>query len=45
MKKNFDNRNMQMNDEKEYRIVDLENKLSEAVRKQKDTRTKAIQML
>lgn len=42
MKKNFDNRNLQLNDEKEYRIIDLENKLSEAVKKEKETRAKAI---
>ena len=45
MKRNFDNRNLQINDEREYRIVDLENKLSEAVKKEKDTRAKAIEML
>ena len=34
-----------MNDEKEYRIVDLENRLNEAVKKEKDIKTEAIRML
>lgn len=45
LKKHSDSRNHQMNDDREYRIMELEKGLNEAVRKEKDTRAKAIEML
>lgn len=36
---------MQLNDEREYRIAELEGKLSESIKKEKETRARAIEML
>ena len=41
----MDNRNTEVSEEKQYRIAELEDRLREAVRKEKETRAKAIEML
>ena len=45
LKKSHDSRNVQINDEREYKIAELENRLAEAVKKEKETRARAIEML
>ena len=45
MKKSAESRNREMSDEREFRIADLENKCNEAVKKERETRAKAIEML
>ena len=45
LKKSNDYRSHQMQDEKENRIAELENKLNESIRREKDTRAKALEML
>ena len=41
----MENRNTEVSEEKQYRIAELEDRLREAVRKEKETRAKAIEML
>ena len=45
LKKSFDNRNVQVNDEREYKISELENRLAEVTKKERETRARAIEML
>lgn len=45
LKKNYEYKNVQMNDDREFRIHELEGKLNEAVKKEREVKARALEML
>lgn len=45
LKKNYQNKHLQLSDDRQGRIKELENKLQASINKEKDIKTKALEML
>jgi hypothetical protein len=45
LKKSYDYKNVQMNDDREFRIHELENRLNESLKKEREIKAKALEML